>query len=285
MATFEPSVKPSLDSVRLYLGEIGRVPLLTSDQEVWLARRIECGDREARRQMIEANLRLVVSIAKRYLGRGVPFLDLVQEGSVGLMRAVEKYDYRRGCKFSTYATWWIRQAVSAAVADSGRTVRLPVHVFLRLNRVISAERRLIQQLGREPSREEIAREVGLTGDEVSRILRVSQQPIPLEGPIGETEDAKLVDVVPDDRAESPFDSVSISLCRREIERALARLPDRERTVIELRFGLHDQRPSTLDQVGREVGLTCEGARQLETRALGQLASLPEAQGLRGSLPA
>jgi RNA polymerase primary sigma factor len=278
-------VEQSLDSVRLYLREIARVPLLTADQEVWLAKRIERGDREARRQMIEANLRLVVSIAKRYLGRGVPFLDLIQEGSIGLMRAVEKFDYRLGYKFSTYATWWIRQAVSLAVADKGRTIRLPVHIFDRLNRVISAERRLIQQLGREPLPEEIAREVGLTGEGVSRILTIAQHPVSLEGSIGEAEDAKLGDFVPDDQAESPFESASISLWRQEIERTLERLPERERKVIQLRFGLHDQRPSTLDQVGREVGLTYEGARQLETRALVELASFSEAQSLRDSLPA
>jgi RNA polymerase primary sigma factor len=284
-ATLDLSVERSLDSVRLYLREIGRVPLLTAGQEVQLAKRIERGDREAKRQMIEANLRLVVSIAKRYVGRGVPFLDLVQEGSVGLIRAVEKFDYRRSYKFSTYATWSIRQAVSRAVADKGRTIRIPVHIFERLNRMINAERRLIQQLGREPSREEIAREVGLTGDEVSRILRIAQRPVSLERPIGEAEDAKLGDFLPDEQAESPFESAAISLRRQNIERALEALPERERTVIKLRFGLHDQPPWTLDQVGRELGLTCEWARQLETRALGQLASLPEAQSLRESLPA
>jgi RNA polymerase primary sigma factor len=278
-------VEPSLDSVRLYLREIGRVPLLSADQEVRLAKRIERGDREARRQMIEANLRLVVSIAKRYVGTGVPFLDLVQEGSLGLIRAVEKFDYRRGYKFSTYATWWIRQAISRAVADKGRTIRLPAPIFDRLNRVISAKRRLSQQLGREPSREEIAREVGLTRDEVSRILRVGQQPISLETPIGEAEDAKLADLIADEQAESPFDSASISLLRQGIERALKSLPERERTVIKLRFGLHDQRPSTLNQVGAELGVTRERARQLETHALGKLATHPEAQSLRESLTA
>jgi RNA polymerase primary sigma factor len=277
------SVEPSLDSVRLYLREIGRVPLLTADREVWLAKRIERGDGEAKRQMIEANLRLVVSIAKRYVGRGVPFLDLIQEGSLGLIRAVEKFDYRLGYKLSTYATWWIRQAVSRAVTDKGRTIRLPAQIVDRRNQVISAEQRLIQQLGREPRRGEIARELGLTGDQVSRLLRIAQQPLSLERPIGEAEDAKLADLIADEQAESPFESASISLCRQGIERALQTLPERERTVIKLRFGLRDQRPSTLDQVGCELGLTRERARQLETHALGQLATHPEAQNLRDSL--
>jgi RNA polymerase primary sigma factor len=274
---------PSLDSLRLYLREIGKVPLLTADQEVYLAKRVERGDQAAKRQMIEANLRLVVSIAKPHLGRGLPFLDLIQEGSVGLIRAVEKFDYRRGFKFSTYATWWIRQAVSRAVAEKARTIRIPVHIFERLNKVTQIQRQLVQRLGREPRPDEIAAELELTTEEVREILRMAQLPVSLEKPIGEQEDAKLADLVEDELAESPFEVASISLRRGDIEHVLAALPGRERRVIELRFGLHGGQPRTLEEVGRTLGVTRERIRQIENTTLKRLASLPEVQRLKGTL--
>jgi RNA polymerase primary sigma factor len=275
------SVELSLDSLRLYLRAIGRVPLLTAEQEVLLAKRVERGDVAAKRQMIEANLRLVVSIAKPYLGRGLSFLDLIQEGSLGLIRAVEKFDYRKGFKFSTYATWWIRQAVTRAIADKARTIRLPVHMVERLNRVVHVERHLVQQLAREPQAEEIAAELELTTAEVREIRRMAQLPVSLEKPIGEQEDAKLADFVEDELTESPFEEAAVSLLCMEIEHALSALPERERQVIELRFGLHGGQPQTLEEVGRAFGVTCERARQIENRTLKTLASLPEAQGLKG----
>ena len=277
------SVEPSLDSLGLFMREIGRVPLLTADQEVTLAKRVERGERAAKTQMIEANLRLVVAIAKPHLGRGLSFLDLIQEGSLGLIRAVEKFDYRRGFKFSTYAHWWIRQAVQRALADQARTIRIPVHMFERLNRVTHTQRRLVQRLGREPRPDEIAVELELTSEEVRQILRMAQFPISLEKPIGENEDAKLGDLVEDELAESPFDSASVSLRSEDIEHALAALPERERQVIELRFGLHGGQPRTLEEVGLTFGVTRERIRQIENITLKTLASLPEAQRLRDSL--
>ncbi len=274
------TVEPSLDSLRLYLREIGRVPLLTADQEVTLAKRIERGDMAAKQHMIEANLRLVVSIAKGYLGRGLSFLDLIQEGSLGLIRAVEKFDYRRGYKFSTYATWWIRQAVTRAIADKARTIRIPVHMVEKLNKVVHIERQLVQRLGREPRPEEIAEELEMPTDEVREILRMAQVPVSLEKPIGEEEESALGDFVPDERAESPFDTASLSLRRGDIELALASLPDRERKVIELRFGLDGKPPATLEEVGRAFGVTRERIRQIENNTLKKLESLPEAQALR-----
>jgi RNA polymerase primary sigma factor len=274
------SVEPSLDSLRQYLREIGRVPLLTADQEVALAKRIERGDSAAKRHMIEANLRLVVSIAKGYLGRGLSFLDLIQEGSLGLIRAVEKFDYRRGYKFSTYATWWIRQAVTRAIADKARTIRIPVHMVEKLNKVVHIERQLIQRLGREPRPEEIAEELDMALEEVRDILRMAQLPISLEKPIGEEEDSSLGDFVQDDRAESPFDTTSVSLRREDIELALSSLPDRDRRVIELRYGLAGDQPQTLEEVGRAFGVTRERIRQIENNTLKRLESLPEAQALR-----
>jgi RNA polymerase primary sigma factor len=276
------SVELSVDSLGLFMREVGRVPLLTANQEVTLAKRVERGDMAAKTQMIEANLRLVVAIAKPHRGRGLSFLDLIQEGSLGLIRAVEKFDYRKGFKFSTYATWWIRQAVQRAVADQARTIRIPVHMFERLNRVTYAQRQLVQFLGREPRPDEIAAELELTGEQVREILRMAQLPISLEKPIGENEDAKLGDVVEDELAESPFDVASVSLRCEDIEHALAALPDRARQVIELRFGLHDGQPRTLDEVGRTLGVTRERIRQIETATLKTLASLPEAQRLRES---
>src|ERR671937_146308 len=222
------TVEPSLDSLRLYLREIGKVPLLTADQEVYLAKRIERGDMSAKTQMIEANLRLVVSIAKSYLGRGLSFLDLIQEGSLGLIRAVEKFDYRKGYKFSTYATWWIRQAVTRAIADKARTIRIPVHMVEKLNKVVHIERQLVQRLGREPRPEEIAVELEMTTQEVREILRMAQLPVSLEKPIGEEEESELGDFVQDDSAESPFDSASVNLRREDIDRALESLPARDR---------------------------------------------------------
>jgi RNA polymerase primary sigma factor len=274
------TVEPSLDSLRLYLREIGKVPLLTADQEVSLAKLIERGDMSAKQHMIEANLRLVVSIAKGYLGRGLSFLDLIQEGSLGLIRAVEKFDYRRGFKFSTYATWWIRQAVTRAIADKARTIRIPVHMVEKLNKVVHIERQLVQRLGREPLPEEIAEELEIDVEEVREILRMSQMPISLEKPIGEEEDSSLGDFVPDEQAESPFDTASLSLRREDVELALAALPDRERRVIELRYGLDGSQPCTLEEVGQAFGVTRERIRQIENNTLKKLESLPEAQGLR-----
>ena len=274
------SVEPSLDSLRLYLREIGKVPLLTADQEVYLAKRIERGDMLAKTQMIEANLRLVVSIAKSYLGRGLSFLDLIQEGSLGLIRAVEKFDYRKGYKFSTYATWWIRQAVTRAIADKARTIRIPVHMVEKLNKVVHIERQLVQRLGREPLPEEITEELEIDVDEVREILRMSQLPISLEKPIGEEEDSSLGDFVPDEAAESPFDTASLSLRREDVEVALSALPERERRVIELRYGLDGSQPCTLEEVGQAFGVTRERIRQIENNTLKKLESLPEAQGLK-----
>jgi RNA polymerase primary sigma factor len=279
-AEIDLTVEPSLDSLRLYLRAIGRVNLLTAEQEVLLARRIERGDMRAKQQMIEANLRLVVSIAKSYLGRGLTFLDLIQEGSMGLIRAVEKFDYRRGYKFSTYATWWIRQAVTRAIADKGRTIRIPVHMVERLNKVVHVERQLVQQLGREPTPEEIARELDTTVREVRDVLRMAQQPVSLEKPIGEEEDSELGDFVEDQTAESPFEQAAERLRRENLRRALAALPEREREVIEMRFGLVGERAYTLEEVGRAFNVTRERIRQIENHTLKKLEALPEAQRLR-----
>jgi RNA polymerase primary sigma factor len=275
------TVEPSLDSLRLYLREIGKVPLLTADQEVYLAKRIERGDMGAKTQMIEANLRLVVSIAKSYLGRGLSFLDLIQEGSLGLIRAVEKFDYRRGYKFSTYATWWIRQAVTRALADKARTIRIPVHMVEKLNRVVHVERQLVQRLGREPEPQEIAAELQWSVRDVRDILRVSQLPVSLEKPIGDEEDSELGDFVADDTVESPFETASENLQRDDVRRALEVLPIREREVLELRYGLNGHRPLTLEEVGEAFGVTRERIRQIENNTLKKLKALPEAQCLRG----
>jgi RNA polymerase primary sigma factor len=274
------TVEPSLDSLRLYLRSIGRVNLLTAEQEVSLAKRIERGDMRAKQRMIEANLRLVVSIAKSYLGRGLTFLDLIQEGSMGLIRAVEKFDYRRGYKFSTYATWWIRQAVTRAIADKGRTIRIPVHMVEKLNKVVHVERQLVQQLGREPTPEEVAAELETTVREVRDVLRMGQQPVSLEKPIGEEEDSALGDFVEDQTAESPFELASEHLRRENLRRALNALPSREREVIEMRFGLTGERPYTLEEVGKAFNVTRERIRQIENHTLKKLEALPEAQRLR-----
>jgi RNA polymerase primary sigma factor len=275
------TVEPSLDSLRLYLRAIGKVELLTAEQEVTLAKRIERGDMNAKEQMVKANLRLVVSIAKGYLGRGLTFLDLIQEGSLGLIRAVEKFDYRRGYKFSTYATWWIRQAVTRAIADKARTIRIPVHMVEKLNNVVHVERQLVQKLGREPTPEEIAAELRCTPREVRDVLRISQLPISLEKPIGEEEDSALGDFVQDETAESPFESATVIMQREDVWRALNALPERERQVIEMRYGLTGERPYTLEEVGQAFGVTRERIRQIENNTLRKLQRLPEAQRLRG----
>jgi RNA polymerase primary sigma factor len=279
-AQIDLTVEPSLDSLRLYLRSIGRVELLTADQEVFLAKRIERGDMIAKQQMIEANLRLVVSIAKGYLGRGLSFLDLIQEGSLGLIRAVEKFDYRRGYKFSTYATWWIRQAVTRAIADKARTIRIPVHMVEKLNKVVHVERQLVQEFGREPTPEEIAGELQWTAREVKDILRIAQLPVSLEKPIGEEEDSELGDFVEDEAAESPFERASENLRRENVRRALDALPPREREVIEMRYGLRGHKARTLEEVGRAFGVTRERIRQIENNTLKKLEGLPEAQRLR-----
>jgi RNA polymerase primary sigma factor len=274
------TVEPSLDSLRLYLRSIGKVALLTAEEEVQLARRIERGDMDAKQHMIEANLRLVVSIAKSYLGRGLTFLDLIQEGSMGLIRAVEKFDYRRGFKFSTYATWWIRQAVTRAIADKGRTIRIPVHMVEKLNKVIHVERQLVQQLGRDPTPDEIAAELECTVREVRDVQRLAQQPVSLEKPVGEEEDSSLGDFVEDQTAESPFELAAERLRRENLHRALGALPEREREVIAMRFGLSGERPRTLEEVGRAFNVTRERIRQIENHTLKKLEALPEAQRLR-----
>jgi RNA polymerase primary sigma factor len=275
------TVEPSLDSLRLYLRSIGTVDLLTADQEVELAKRIERGDMVAKRHMVEANLRLVVSIAKSYLGRGLSFLDLIQEGSLGLIRAVEKFDYRRGYKFSTYATWWIRQAVTRSLADKSRTIRIPVHMVEKLNRVVHVERNLVQRLGREPEPHEIGAELGWTGRDVKEVLRVSQMPVSLEKPVGDEDDSELGDFVADDQCESPFETASDNLQREDVKRALAALPGRDREVLELRYGLNGRQPMTLEEVGDAFGVTRERIRQIENNTLKRLKAMPESQCLRG----
>jgi RNA polymerase primary sigma factor len=279
-AELDLTVEPSLDSLRLYLRSIGRVELLTAEEEIALAKRIEKGDMVAKRHMVEANLRLVVSIAKGYLGRGLGFLDLIQEGSLGLIRAVEKFDYRRGYKFSTYATWWIRQAVTRAIADKARTIRIPVHMVEKLNRVAHVERQLVQRLGREPEPQEIAAELKISVREVRDILRVAQMPVSLEKPVGDEDESELGDFVADDQTEEPFDAATENLQREDIQRALDALPERERQVIELRYGLRGHEPLTLEEVGRAFGVTRERIRQIENNTLKKLKQLPEAQRLR-----
>jgi RNA polymerase primary sigma factor len=274
------TVEPSLDSLRLYLRSIGRVELLSADQEVGLAKRIERGDMAAKQHMIEANLRLVVSIAKGYLGRGLTFLDLIQEGSLGLIRAVEKFDYRRGYKFSTYATWWIRQAVTRAIADKARTIRIPVHMVEKLNKVVHVERQLVQELGREPGPEEIAGELEITTREVKDVLRIAQMPVSLEKPIGEEDDSELGDFVEDETVESPLEQAMENVRRENVRRALDALPAREREVIEMRYGLKGHEARTLEEVGRAFGVTRERIRQIENNTLKKLEMLPEAQRLR-----
>jgi RNA polymerase primary sigma factor len=279
-AELDLTVEPSLDSLRLYLRSIGKVDLLTAEQEISLAKRIERGDMSAKRQMVEANLRLVVSIAKGYLGRGLSFLDLIQEGSLGLIRAVEKFDYRRGYKFSTYATWWIRQAVTRAIADKARTIRIPVHMVEKLNRVANVERQLVQRLGREPEPVEIAAELRWPLAEVREILRIAQLPVSLEKPVGDEDESELGDFVADEAVAEPFEEASEHLQREGVRRALDALPERERQVIQLRYGLSGLEPLTLEEVGETFGVTRERIRQIENNTLKKLQRLPEAQMLR-----
>jgi RNA polymerase primary sigma factor len=258
------------DPVRMYLKEIGRVPLLTPEEEVALAKRMENGDDEARRRLAEANLRLVVSIAKRYVGRGMLFLDLIQEGNLGLIKAVEKFDFRKGFKFSTYATWWIRQAITRAIADQARTIRIPVHMVETINKLIRVSRQLLQELGREPSPEEIAKEMNISEDKVREIMKIAQEPVSLETPIGEEEDSHLGDFIEDHDARAPAEEASFTLLREQLDEVLKTLTDREQRVLRLRFGLDDGRARTLEEVGQKFGVTRERIRQIEAKTLRKL---------------
>lgn len=258
------------DPVRMYLKEIGRIPLLTPEQEIELAKRIEQGDEEAKRKLIQANLRLVVSIAKRYVGRGMLFLDLIQEGNLGLIKAAEKFDYRKGFKFSTYATWWIRQAITRAIADQARTIRIPVHMVETINKLIRVQRQLVQELGREPTPEEIAKEMGIEPEKVREIMKIAQEPVSLETPIGEEEDSHLGDFIEDEDALAPAEAASQLLLREQLEDVLHTLTDREQKVLRLRFGLDDGRQRTLEEVGQVFGVTRERIRQIEAKALRKL---------------
>ncbi len=301
---------PSSDLFRQYLREIGRIPLLTAAEEVELARRVEAGlfaeekltntpdlstrlavdldrlvvlGRMAKRRLIESNLRLVVSVAKRYVGRGLTMLDLVQEGNLGLIRAVEKFDYARGYKFSTYATWWIRQAMSRALADQARTIRVPVHVVELINRVVRVQRRMLQERGYEPTPEEVAAHLGLTGERVSEVLRLAQEPVSLHAPVGEEEDVALGDLIEDGDAASPVESAAFLLLREHLDAVLSTLGERERKVVQLRYGLADGRPRTLEEIGRIFGVTRERIRQIESKTLGKLRDHAFADQLRGYL--
>jgi RNA polymerase primary sigma factor len=261
---------PTNDPVRMYLKEIGKVRLLTAYEEVQLARRIEAGDHQAKRALVEANLRLVVSIAKKYVGRGMLFLDLIQEGNLGLIRAVEKFDYRKGYKFSTYATWWIRQAITRAIADQARTIRIPVHMVETINKLIRTQRQLLQKFGREPTPEEIAKKMKFSAEKIREIMKISQEPVSLETPIGEEEDSHLGDFIEDSEVEAPSDAASFTMLQEQLHEVLNTLNDRERKVIQLRFGLQDGHPRTLEEVGREFGVTRERIRQIESKTLGKL---------------
>jgi len=258
------------DPVRMYLKEIGRVPLLSAEEEVELAKRIEAGDEDAKRRLAEANLRLVVSIAKRYVGRGMLFLDLIQEGNLGLIKAVEKFDYRKGYKFSTYATWWIRQAITRAIADQARTIRIPVHMVETINKLIRVQRQLLQQLGREPLPEEIAHEMGISVERVREIMKIAQEPVSLETPIGEEEDSHLGDFIEDEDAPAPAEAASFTLLKEQLEEVLQTLTPREEKVLRLRFGLDDGRARTLEEVGQIFNVTRERIRQIEAKALRKL---------------
>ena len=258
------------DPVRMYLKEIGKVNLLTAEQEIKLAQRMEEGDEEAKKKLAEANLRLVVSIAKRYVGRGMLFLDLIQEGNLGLIKAVEKFDYRKGYKFSTYATWWIRQAITRAIADQARTIRIPVHMVETINKLIRVSRQLLQELGREPTPEEIAEEMDMSVDRVREILKISQEPVSLETPIGEEEDSNLGDFIQDDNVPVPADAAAFTLLKEQLVEVLGTLTEREQKVLRLRFGLDDGRARTLEEVGQEFNVTRERIRQIEAKALRKL---------------
>ena len=258
------------DPVRMYLKEIGKVPLLSAEEEIELAQKMELGDEEAKKKLAEANLRLVVSIAKRYVGRGMLFLDLIQEGNLGLIKAVEKFDYRKGYKFSTYATWWIRQAITRAIADQARTIRIPVHMVETINKLIRVSRQLLQELGREPSPEEIAEEMNMPVERVREILKISQEPVSLETPIGEEEDSHLGDFIQDDNVPVPADAAAFTLLKEQLVEVLSTLTDREQKVLRLRFGLDDGRARTLEEVGKEFNVTRERIRQIEAKALRKL---------------
>lgn len=258
------------DPVRMYLKEIGKVPLLSADEEIELAKKMEKGDTESKRRLAEANLRLVVSIAKRYVGRGMLFLDLIQEGNLGLIKAVEKFDYRKGYKFSTYATWWIRQAITRAIADQARTIRIPVHMVETINKLIRVSRQLLQELGREPHPEEIAKEMNMSVDKVREIMKISQEPVSLETPIGEEEDSHLGDFIPDDDAPAPAEAAAFTLLKEQLIDVLDTLTAREEKVLRLRFGLDDGRARTLEEVGKEFNVTRERIRQIEAKALRKL---------------
>jgi RNA polymerase primary sigma factor len=290
-----PGVKPEVedlsvpdgvsidDPVRMYLKEIGRVPLLTAEEEVALAKAIEAGDEDARRRLAEANLRLVVSIAKRYVGRGMQFLDLIQEGNLGLIKAVEKFDYRKGYKFSTYATWWIRQAITRAIADQARTIRIPVHMVETINKLIRVQRQLLQTLGREPTAEEIAAEMHIPVERVREINKVAQEPVSLETPIGEEEDSHLGDFIEDEDAPAPAEAASYLLLKEQLEEVLGSLSQREARVLRLRFGLDDGRARTLEEVGQAFGVTRERIRQIEAKALRKLRHPTRSKKLRDYL--
>ena len=258
------------DPVRMYLKEIGKVPLLSAEEEIKLAQRMEEGDEDAKKRLAEANLRLVVSIAKRYVGRGMLFLDLIQEGNLGLIKAVEKFDYRKGYKFSTYATWWIRQAITRAIADQARTIRIPVHMVETINKLIRVSRQLLQELGREPTPEEIAEEMHMSVERVREILKISQEPVSLETPIGEEEDSHLGDFIQDDNVPVPADAAAFTMLKEQLEDVLSTLTDREQKVLRLRFGLDDGRARTLEEVGKEFNVTRERIRQIEAKALRKL---------------
>lgn len=258
------------DPVRMYLKEIGKVPLLTPEEEIDLAKRMEMGDESAKKRLAEANLRLVVSIAKRYVGRGMQFLDLIQEGNLGLIKAVEKYDYSKGFKFSTYATWWIRQAITRSIADQARTIRIPVHMVETINRLIRTSRQLLQELGREPLPEELAKKLDMPVDRVREIMKISQDPVSLETPIGEEEDSHLGDFIQDEHVQIPVDAATYTLLHEQLMEVLDTLTDREQKVLRLRFGLDDGRPRTLEEVGREFNVTRERIRQIEAKALRKL---------------
>ena len=271
------------DPVRMYLKEIGNVPLLSTEEEVALAQRVEAGDESAKKQLIEANLRLVVSIAKKYVGRGMPFLDLIQEGNMGLMKAVDKFDYSKGFKFSTYATWWIRQAITRGIADTGRTIRVPVHMVETINKTLRMTRTLLQELGREPTPEEVAERLGVPVARVREVLKISRDPVSLDTPIGEEVDSHLGDFIEDDSALSPADSAAFSMLREELSTALESLTDRERQVVQLRFGLIDGRARTLEEVGKEFNVTRERIRQIEAKALRKLRHPSRSKRLRDFL--
>ena len=271
------------DPVRMYLKEIGKVPLLSAEEEIELALRMEQGDEEAKKKLAEANLRLVVSIAKRYVGRGMLFLDLIQEGNLGLIKAVEKFDYRKGFKFSTYATWWIRQAITRAIADQARTIRIPVHMVETINKLIRVSRQLLQEVGREPTPEEIAEEMKMPVERVREILKISQEPVSLETPIGEEEDSHLGDFIQDDNVPVPVDAAAYTLLREQLEEVLDTLTDREKKVLSLRFGLEDGRGRTLEEVGKEFNVTRERIRQIEAKALRKLRHPTRSRKLRDYL--